>query len=362
MEKIIEAVSVNLLKKELTKSKKLTNTNKGNNELYVVTWQDSPNVTTEIGRLRELSFRTAGGSTGHSVDLDEFDKMEHPYKQLIVWDPDFEAILGGFRFLLGTETLFDENGQPILASSHQFEFTRDFIQNYLPHIVELGRLFVAPEYQSSKAGAKCIFALDNLWDGLAAIIMRNPDILYYFGKVTVYPSYDKISRDLLYHYLWKHFADQNHLLRPCPEMEILPESSADLMNLILTSDDVQEDYKLLKNAIRRRGTCIPPNFNAFISITPRLFMCGTAVNRPMHDIEDTALLIPFDNIYDDKKARHIGTYLRYRRAVRRALTNPEEEDRLVNRWLKKRFQSVHNMLTRPNKRQQRRKSRKAKQQ
>ena len=96
MDTIIEPVPVELIKAELTKSKKLQDTNKGHNELYIVTWHDSPNVVTEIGRLREVAFRQAGGSTGNAIDLDEYDKMEKPYKQLIVWDPDNEAIIGGY--------------------------------------------------------------------------------------------------------------------------------------------------------------------------------------------------------------------------------------------------------------------------
>ena len=209
MNTIIDPVPVELIKAELTKSKKLEDTNKGHNELYIVTWQDSPNVVTEIGRLRELTFREAGGSTGNAIDLDEYDKMEKPYKQLIVWDPDNEAIIGGYRFLFGSDAMFDENGQPILASSHQFRFSQKFIDEYLPHVIELGRNFVAPEYQSSKAGAKSIFAFDNLWDGLVAIIMKHPDLLYFFGKITIYPSYDYITKDLIYHFLWKHYGDKD---------------------------------------------------------------------------------------------------------------------------------------------------------
>lgn len=346
MEQIIAPVPVKLLKQELTKTKKLANTNKGHNELYIVTWHDSPNVTTEIGRLRELTYRAAGGSTGNAIDLDEYDKMEHPYKQLIVWDPDAQAIIGGYRFLLGKDAQYDQSGQPILASAHQFNFSQQYIDEYLPHVMEMGRLFVAPDYQSSKIGSKSIFALDNLWDGLAAIVMSNPGVLYYFGKATIYPSYDKISRDLIYHYLWKHFADKQNLIRPWPELDIMPKSSTELMDLVLTSDDVQDDYKLLRSAIRKRGTCIPPNMNAFISVTPRLWMCGTSLNKPMHNIEDTALLIPFDQIYNDKKVRHVGAYLRYRRAVRRALINRDEEDKLVKLWLQKRVQSVRDLLSR----------------
>ncbi|KWW24467.1 MAG: Hemolysin A [bacterium F082] len=235
--KIIDPVPVELLKAELTKSKKLEDTNKGHNELYIVTWQDSPNVVTEIGRLRELTFRDAGGATGNALDLDEYDKMENSYKQLIVWDPDNEAIIGGYRFIFGSDAVIDEKGQPVLASSHQFRFSQRFIDEYLPHVIELGRNFVAPEYQSSKNGAKSIFALDNLWDGLVAIIMKNPNLLYYFGKITIYPSYDHITRDLIYHFLWKHFGDKDELVRPWDDQALMPNSDPELMNLVLNKED-----------------------------------------------------------------------------------------------------------------------------
>ena len=71
MKTIIDPVPVELIKAELTPAKKLEDTNKGHNELYIVTWQDSPNVVTEIGRLREVAFREAGGSTGNESDRGE---------------------------------------------------------------------------------------------------------------------------------------------------------------------------------------------------------------------------------------------------------------------------------------------------
>ena len=347
MNEIIDPVPVELLKAELTKSKKLEDTNRGHNELYIVTWQDSPNVVTEIGRLRELTFREAGGSTGNAVDLDEYDKMEKPYKQLIVWDPDNEAIVGGYRFFYGSDAIFDENGQPVMASSHQFRFSQKFIDEYLPHVLELGRNFVVPAYQSSKNGAKSIYAMDNLWDGLVAIIMKNPTLLYYFGKITIYPSYDHIVRNLIYHFLWKHFGDEDELVRPWDDLAIMPDSDSELMNLIVNNDDLAEDYKLLKLAARKRGVNIPPNITAYFSITPQMLMFGTSANRLMNNIEDTGLLIPFDAIYHEKKRRHIGAYIRY--SIAKSLNNevdPEIEKRMIEDWLNKRLRSVKRMLRR----------------
>ena len=347
MKNIIDPVPVELLKAELTKSKKLEDTNKGHNELYVVSWQDSPNVVTEIGRLRELTFREAGGSTGNAVDLDEYDKMEKPYKQLIVWDPDNEAIVGGYRFFFGSDATFDEKGQPIMASSHQFHFSQKFIDEYLPHVLELGRNFVAPAYQSSKNGAKSIFALDNLWDGLVALIMKNQNLLYFFGKITIYPSYDHISRDLIYHFLWKHYGDKDELVRPWDDLAVMPDSDPDLMNLIVKRDDLAEDYKLLREAARLRGVNVPPNVTAYISITSEMLMFGTAVNRLMHNIEDTAVLIPFDTIYHEKKMRHIGAYLRFINARKRKKENldvPKTENEKIEDWMIKRHRKVKRLL------------------
>ncbi len=347
MKTIIDPVPVELIKAELTKSKKLEDTNKGHNELYIVTWQDSPNVVTEIGRLRELTFREAGGSTGNAIDLDEYDKMEKPYKQLIVWDPDNSAIIAGYRFLLGADATFDESGQPVMASAHQFHFSQKFIKDYLPHVLELGRNFVAPEYQSSRNGAKSIFAFDNLWDGLVAIIMKNPDLLYFFGKITVYPTYDPIAKDLIYHFLSKHFNDKDELVRPWDEFSIKPTSDPALMNLIVNKDDLLEDYKLLKAAVRMRGVNVPPNMAAYIALASRMLVFGTAVNNLMHNIEDTAVLVPFDEIYHEKRWRHIGAYLRFsrlRRNKKDEVDTPESENEMIENWMEKRYRKVKRFL------------------
>ena len=72
-QKIIQPVSKELLRKELTADKQMRSTNKSHNEIYVLTAHNAPNVMQEIGRLREIAFREAGGGTGKEVDIDEFD-------------------------------------------------------------------------------------------------------------------------------------------------------------------------------------------------------------------------------------------------------------------------------------------------
>ena len=213
MEEIIAPINKEILKAELTEDKRLRFTNKSHNEIYVITYQDSPNVMKEIGRLREIAFRAAGGGTGKSMDIDEYDIMENPYKQLVVWNPEAEEILGGYRYLLGDEAQFDEHGNHF-GNSHMFNFSETFLKEYLPYTVELGRSFVTLEYQSTRAGSKGLFALDNLWDGLGALTVIKPNVKYFFGKMTMYPSYHRRGRDMILYFLKKHFCDKEHLVTP----------------------------------------------------------------------------------------------------------------------------------------------------
>lgn len=307
MEPIINPISTEVLKQELTASKKLRDTNKGNNEIYIVNHHDSPNVMLEIGRLREEAFRDSGGGCGLSVDIDEFDTMENPYQQLIVWDPDSERIIGGYRYILGPEIRLGEDGQPILATSHMFHFSEKFINEYLPYTIELGRSFVSPEYQSSKAGAKALFALDNLWDGLGALAIEMPGMKYFFGKMTMYPDYDRESRDLIQHFLFKHFKDEEALVTPICPLEI--ETPAAYMDEILKEDDFKADYKILNAEVRKRGVNIPPLVNSYMSLSPTMKMFGGAINHEFSEAEETGILIAFDEIHESKKERHIVSFI-----------------------------------------------------
>ena len=307
MEPIIAPVSLDLIKAELTPNKKLRNTNKSHNEIYIINHHDSPNIMKEIGRLREEAFRDSGGGSGLAMDIDEFDTMEIPYQQLIVWDPDAEKILGGYRYILGSDIKMGEDGQPLLATSHMFHFSDKFIKEYLPYTIELGRSFVSPEYQSSKAGAKALFALDNLWDGLGALCIINPTMKYFFGKMTMYPEYNRQARDLIQTFLFKHFEDKDNLVTPMDPLKI--ETDKSYMDSILTESEFKEDYKLLNAEVRRLGENIPPLVNSYMSLSPTMKTFGGGINHEFSEAEETCILIAFDEIHDAKKARHIDSYI-----------------------------------------------------
>ena len=301
-------VSLDLIKAELTPSKKLRDTNKGSNEIYVVNHFDSPNIMLEIGRLREEAFRDSGGGSGLAADIDDFDTMENPYQQLIVWDPESERILGGYRFILGGDIKINENGQPHLATSHMFHFSEKFIKEYLPYTIELGRSFVSPDYQSSKAGAKAIFALDNLWDGLGALAIQRPNMKYFFGKMTMYPEYNREARDLIQYFLFKHFEDKEKLVVPMEPLVI--ETPVSYMESVLTEKEFKEDYKLLNAEVRKHGVNIPPLVNAYMSLSPTMKMFGGGINHEFSEAEETCILISFDEIYESKISRHVDSFLK----------------------------------------------------
>lgn len=306
MEEIISPIPREVLKAELTEDKRMRFTNRSNNEIYIVTWQDSPNVVKEIGRLREIAFRAAGGGTGLAMDLDRFDTCDNPYKQLIVWDPDAEEIIGGYRYLLGTDVEFDEKGQPILATSHMFHFSDEFINGYLPYTVELGRSFVTLEYQATRAGSKGLFALDNLWDGLGALSVIMPNCKYFFGKMTMYPSYDRKARDMILFFLNKHFPDPDNLILPTKPLQ-LEHDPAELERLFC-KESFKEDYIILNREVRNLGYNIPPLVNAYMSLSPTMKMFGTAINYGFGDVEETGILIAIDEITESKRVRHIDNF------------------------------------------------------
>ena len=307
-QEIISPVSKELLKSELTRERQLRMTNKSNNEIYVVTAHQAPNVMREIGRLREIAFREAGGGTGKEVDIDEFDTCENCYKQLIVWNPDEEEIIGGYRYLMGTDWELDDQGQPILATSHMFHFSEKFLRDYMPYTVELGRSFVSLEYQNVQKNTKSIFALDNLWDGLGALTVLFPNLKYFFGKMTMYPSYVRKGRDMILYFLKKHFGDKENLITPMKPLVL--ESDPDELERLFSGKNFKEDYRILNSEVRKMGYNIPPLVNAYMGLSPTMKLFGTAINYGFGDVEETGILIAVDEILEQKRVRHIDSFIK----------------------------------------------------
>jgi hypothetical protein len=310
MKNIITPLPKEAICAELTPDKLMRKTNKGGNEIYIITHHDSPSIMHEIGRLREITFRDAGGGTGKDTDIDAYDTAEVPYKQLIVWDPDAKEILGGYRYILGTEAPRDENGEVLMATSRLFHLSKEFVDNYLPHTLELGRSFVQPAYQSSKAGAKALFALDNLWDGLGALTVDHPEMKYFFGKVTMYSHFHNEARNLIQYFFKKYFRDKENLVYPKKPVEF--DYDPEEMQKVFTGKEYKEDYKILIHNVRQYGENVPPLINAYMNLSPSMKTFGTAVNEKFGEVLETGIILTINDIYEVKKDRHIETYVKDR--------------------------------------------------
>ena len=307
MKDIIPPVPKEALKEELTDERFIRKTNKAGNKIYIVNAENSPNIMREIGRIREETFRNAGGGTGLECDLDEYDTGDDAYQQLIVWDPDEEAILGGYRFHICDPSSCVRNGKVKLATSKLFNFSDDFIKSYIPHMIELGRSFVQPKYQSTALRRKGLYALDNLWDGLGTLVLDYPSKKYLFGKVTMYLHYHQLARDMILFFLDKHFPDKEGLVTPKEALKMATDKAK--LTAIFTGRNYEEDYKILSKEVRACGENIPPLINAYMNLSPSMKTFGTVLNKGFGDVEETGIMITINDLYKAKVERHIENYV-----------------------------------------------------
>jgi hypothetical protein len=306
MKPVVDPLPTDQIISELTKDKLLRKTNNGNNEVYIFEGKDSPALMHEVGRVRELTFRHAGGGTGKDIDIDDFDTDPvNPQQQLIVWDPENKQIIGGYRFFYFKKAC-RECDLSKLASSDYFNFSEKFMKKYLPHLMELGRSFVHPDYQSANKGRKSLYALDNLWDGLGAIVIENHHIKYLFGKVTMYRHFNQKARDMILYFLRRHFSDPEGLVIVKDPASI--ELHEETMKELFKGRSYKEDYKILSQEVRTLNETIPPLINAYMNLSPTMRTFGTFINHKFGDVEETGIMITLRDIYVEKINRHLASY------------------------------------------------------
>ena len=306
MHPLIDPIELSILKSELNETTFLRSTNNGSNHIYDVNIYNSPNTLKEIGRLRELTFREAGGGTGLDCDLDELDTCEKCYNQLVVWNPEDQEIVGGYRYIRCGDAAINANGEYNLATTELFHFSDKFKKDFLPYTIELGRSFVQPKYQPRPENRKGLFSLDNLWDGLGALVIENPDINYFFGKVTMYRHFNLLARDYILSFMHHYFSDPDQLVTPIHPLPIISDVT-EFINELKTLD-YKEGHKLLNARVRALGENIPPLFNSYMNLSPTMRTFGTSLNEHFGDVEETGILVTLKDMYESKVGRHINTY------------------------------------------------------
>lgn len=303
MKKLIPSVDRKLLLAELNEERFVRNTNFGKNQIFIVNCHNAPNVVNEIGRLREISFREAGGGTGKALDIDSYDLGEKPFEQLIVWNPKKLEIIGGYRFIHGKDLEITDDGYVKTPTSKLFHLSEKFIKDYLPRTIELGRSFVQPDYQPTKNLRLGIYSLDNLWDGLGALIVKNPDVEYFFGKITMYPHSNLLAREAIMFFLNKFFPDPDRLIRPFEPVALKAEQ--EVFEKLFNKADYAANYKVLQQFVRKQNENIPPLVNAYMNLSSTMKTFGTSVNATFGNVEETGIMIRIPDIYPEKKERHL---------------------------------------------------------
>jgi hypothetical protein len=303
MKDIIPGIEKDILKNELSQERFVRHTNFGKNEIYIVDANNAPNTLREIGRLREISFREAGGGTGKPLDVDDYDVGDNPFGQLLVWNPVDQEIIGGYRFKHCKELDVNEDGTVKTPTSKLFKYSEKFVKEYIPRTIELGRSFVQPNYQPAKNMRKGFYSLDNLWDGLGALVIRNPDVKYLFGKITMYRHTDLLAREAIVYFLQKYFPDPDKLVYP--HDPVLLKTGSDVFEKLFTGQDYEENFKILQQFVRRRNQSIPPLVNAYMNLSSTMRFFGTSINANFGDVEESGIIITIDDIYNAKKDRHL---------------------------------------------------------
>lgn len=309
MLELIPAVDKSLLQTELNHDRFIRETNNGSNLIYIVNAKNAPHTLREIGRLRELTFRNAGGGTGMDCDLDAYDLDGSIYNQLIVWSPEEQEIVGGYRFIECAKAARTSTGAFKLATCELFKFSEQFVHQYLPYTIELGRSFVQPKFQPTAENRKGLFSLDNLWDGLGAIIVDYPHIRYFFGKVTMYGHFEPFARDYILSFMNHMFPDHESLVSPIDPLPVKHDTSEFLREI--DGMDYKDAHRILNGKVRACGENIPPLFNSYMNLSATMKTFGTARNNHFGEVEETGILVTIDDIYDSKKDRHISSYTKH---------------------------------------------------
>ena len=304
MTPLADPVSVALLQRELRAQTPLLKLRGGKVCAYLLHGDNAPHLLREIGRVRELSFRAIGGGTGGALDLDPYDYGPCAYRQLILWAPQEQVVVGGCR-VRSTGT---DGPSARVATEDLFAFSERFRERYGDALLDIGRLFVHPAFQA-RAGSQGIFTLDSIWQALAAVAVAD-GVRAFFGRVVFPKDYHPQVRDLTLALLQKHFAGDAQWVHPrVPAPRV---TSDEALDHLLVGKTWREDMRLLRQFARARGAQVPALLRAYLGLSDRLRVFGTAADPDLGGIEETCLLIDVADVLEHKAAR-------YRRPKERSL-------------------------------------------
>ena len=243
----------------------------------------------EIARLREETFRAIGEGTGKSLDQDEFDQH---FKQMILWDKVKQKIAGCYRLGIGSE-IIPKLGIKGFYVSTLVNIDESFSEK-LSHTIELGRSFVALDYQ------KEVLPLMLLLRGLSDVVVRYPEINHFIGPVSISSWYPKFYLSLIARFVSENHAVEDELKgKVTPKTPFVPDylkvdSDVLLKNNMNGVDKFDKFLFRLSNGEYR----LPTLYKKYLKLNAK-FLCFN-VDPDFNDTLDSLLFLTFTDFPEDE--------------------------------------------------------------
>jgi putative hemolysin len=283
-----------LVKQELEHSELLGQTVDGK-QIFLCRQEQSPCVMREIGRLRELTFRSVGEGSGLPRDIDRFDR---DYFQLVLWDRENLEIVGAYRFG-DAAAIRAQRGLEGLYSHSLFDYS-DAMEPIVAAGLELGRSFVQTKYQNKHS-------LDYLWYGIGAFIKRYPRYRYLFGPASISRLYGDEGISRISWYYGHHYPWPKRLVRARTPYLPKPEHTA-LLHQEFAGCDREEDFKALRDNLAAQGLTVPTLFKHYAQVAHPEGVCFADFNvdKDFGDCVDAFVLVDLEQLKPRKRKRYLG--------------------------------------------------------
>ena len=279
---------------EIASAQRLGQTADGKQILLFDYRVDSP-IIAELGRLRELTFRTVEEGTGKARDLDEYDQH---YAHLLVWDGEAREIVGAYRVCDAAKTV-PERGTAGLYSSRIYRYL-DAMTPYFAQGLELGRSFVQPKYWNKRG-------LDYLWYGIGALVRNNPGFRYLFGAVSLSDGLPQQAKELIVYFYATHFPPAEHLVEARYPYEVPVAECAKLARLF-PGQDYTAEFARLKRQLKRLGCTIPTLYKQYAELGEPggVSICASGFDIGFSNALDGFLMVDIAKLKPAKYARYIA--------------------------------------------------------
>jgi putative hemolysin len=285
---IAAPLDANLLIQEIEANEDSKLFDNSNYSVYALKASSAPNVLLEIGRQREIAFRAVGEGSNHTRDIDEFD---YYYYHLVLWDREKNSIAGAYRIGRGAE-IMEFYGKHGFYTHTLFRFKREF-QSYLQESVELGRSYVAVEYQRQR------LPLFLLWEGIIQMLSNFKEAKYIIGPVSMSNDYQALSKELVIEFIQKNFGDENlsQLVKPRTKIRNAVKK-VDKEALILAAGGEIKKFDRLLAAIEPMGKTMPVLYKKYLAQNAKILAFNR--DRKFNDAIDAFMILDIQNLPTEK--------------------------------------------------------------